>query len=50
MGTGTLVHFLGSMNLSPMIPKTVDVRSGWTRVDDLAKDVYVVKGRKVIVR
>ena len=30
--------------------KTVDVRSGWTRVDDLAKDVYVVKGRKVIVR
>ena len=48
--TGTLVHFLGSMNLSPMIPKTVDVRSGWTRVDDLAKDVYVVKGRKVIVR
>ena len=30
--------------------KTVDVRSGWTRIDDLAKDVYVVKGRKVIVR
>lgn len=30
--------------------KTVDVQAGWTKITDLSKDVYIVKGRKVIIK